>query len=103
MTPDEAARLAAQQLVTAGRSERDLCNAVLAERWSEQAPRCPEKATRYVCTDTYAAGYITGGEFHPAEQLTRLCDTHEQQVRSRPDLGFHWSQPLAVRTDEMEA
>jgi hypothetical protein len=102
MTPDEAARLAAQQLVTANRPERDLCNVVLAERWSEQAPRCPEKATRYVCTDAYDTGVISEGEFYPAERMARLCDTHEQQVRSRPDLGFHWSQPLAVRTDTDE-
>jgi hypothetical protein len=90
----DAARLAiaARQLVTGGRPETDLCRAVLADVWSSQAPRCPERATRYVCFDNYSTGLLTQGEFTPAESTVRLCPDHEEQVRSRP--GFRWSRPL---------
>lgn len=90
----DAARLqiAAQQLVTAGRPDRDLCSVVLADVWSSKAPRCPERAAYYVAYDDYATGLLTQGEFFPAESTTRLCPDHEEQARRMP--GWRWSRPL---------
>jgi hypothetical protein len=90
----DAARLAvaARQLLTAGRPERDLCSAVLADEWAQDAPRCPERAVHYVCFDTYRSGVLAEGVFTPGEAYTRLCDGHEEQVRRGP--GWRWTHAL---------
>jgi hypothetical protein len=97
ITADQAAdaarlRIAAKQLLTATRADRHLCSVVLAAEWSEQAPRCPERATHHVCFDDYSTGVVTGGEFFPAETTTRLCTGHEEQARRMP--GWRWSRRL---------
>jgi hypothetical protein len=97
ITADQAAdaarlRIAAKQLVTAGRPEKDLCRAVLADVWSSQAPRCAERATHKIAYDNYATGLLAQGEFFPAESTTRLCPDHEEQARRMP--GWRWSRQL---------
>ncbi len=83
--------------ITANRPDRELCSAVLAAEWSEQAPRCPEPATHYIAYDDYSTGQLTGGEFFPAETTTRLCTGHEEQARRMP--GWRWSRQLKEEQD----
>ncbi|GAA0719266.1 hypothetical protein Drose_05600 [Dactylosporangium roseum] len=93
----ERLRVAARQLLTASRPDNRLCSVVLAEQWSSTAPRCPELAAHYVCLDNYRVGMLAEGVFEPATSYTRLCVSHEQQVRSEP--GWRWSERLADPSD----
>jgi hypothetical protein len=86
----EAAVLATQQLthlMTGGHRNTKLCHVqVVPGHWRSADQMCQRWATHRVEQLSYRYGMITGGLFHPALTLSRVCAEHGEALRGEPGL-----------------